>query len=171
MIERGVLRIEDGKPTLMSVPIKHQKAETLSEAMFNEGLAKVDPGLPAALRDFLQAVEPLGVYADLKASLNLKVDLPDRPKPINFGYIAKNGQLWTNPFSWTAPEPISQEYNARLAGLIGGSVSKGKETSLTINGKSAPNLAALLPRHAGAWADIIRWAIDALRNQDAVGTP
>ena len=107
MIERGVLRIEDGRPVLMPVPAtEHQKAGTLSEAMFYEALAKVDPGLPAALHVF-EEVEPLGVYPDLKASLNLKVDLPDHPKPINLGYIAKNGQLWTNPFSWAA-QPIAR---------------------------------------------------------------
>jgi hypothetical protein len=172
MIERGILAFENGAAQIKPVPVQHQKpAETLSEAMFFEGLAKIEPGLPAALRAFLARLEPLGVYPDLKAAMNLKVDLPDRPKPTNFGYIAKNGQLWTNPLGYAAPSNIAREYNRRLAELIGGSVSEGTEINLTIDGKAAPKVNVLLPHHAQGWEDAIAWAIQALREQDIVGAP
>jgi hypothetical protein len=167
MITRGILTFADGVPVVSPPPVEQQKrAQSMSETMFFDELAKIGPDLPAAIRSFLARAEPLGVYADLKASLNLKVDLADTSRPTNFGYIAKNGQLWTNPLSWTAPEPIAREYNRRLAELIGGSVSAGKELYLTTNGTSASQVSALLPDHTDAWIDAIQQALRELRSSD-----
>lgn len=164
MIKRGILTFESGVPQIRAAPVEQQtKAQSMSEAMFFEELAKLDHSLPAAVRVLLSKVEPLGVYADLKASLNLKADLPYAPRPTNFGYIAKNGQLWTNPFSWTAPEQIAREYNRRLAELIGGQVAEQDSIYLSTNGTSAPKITALLPTHADAWAAAIEWAVKELR--------
>lgn len=164
MIQRGILTFEGGVPQIKPAPAEQQlKAESMSEAMFYEALAKLNPALPAAVRAFLARLEPLGVYPDLKASLNLKADLPYGSRPTNFGYIAKNGQLWTNPFSWTAPEHIARAYNLRLAELIGGQVAEHDSIYLSTDGTSAPRIMALLPRHADAWADAIELAVKELR--------
>jgi hypothetical protein len=97
-------------------------------------------------------LEPLGVYADLKASLNLKVDLADAPKPLNLGYITKTGKLWTNPAKWSSRTDAYKVYNKTLAALIGGQVSSnGNELCLTTNGTSAPVIEQLLPAHAEEW--------------------
>lgn len=171
MIERGILTFEAGVPLVKPVLLQpSKKAASLSEAMFYEEVAKHDPALPSAIRAFLAMVEPLGVYPDLKASLNLKVDLPEASRATNLGYIAKNGQLWTNPLSWTAPETAVRAYNERLATLIGGQVSTGPELYLTTNGTSAPPVSALLPAHADGWADAIRQFIqDAHASASAAG--
>lgn len=164
MIQRGILTFEGGVPQVKPAPAEQQtKAESMSEAMFYEAVGKLDPALPAAVRAFLARLEPLGVYPDLKAALNLKADLPYGSRPTNFGYIAKNGQLWTNPIGWTAPEQIAREYNQRLADLIGGQVAEHESTYLSTNGTSAPKITALLPQHAEAWAAAIEWAVKELR--------
>lgn len=81
--------------------------------------------------------------------------------------MGKNGQLWTNPLSWTLPRAVAVEYNRRLAELVGGQVSTDSELYLTTNGKSAPKLSALLPEHAEGWAAAIEWAIKQLRSLDS----
>lgn len=163
MIERGVVRIEDGGAVRVApVPASDRAgAQSLSLSDFFEHLAARDPQLPAAIRAFLAEAEPLGVYPDLKASLNLKIDLPQFEKSLNFGYIQKNGQLWTNPFSWTVPQHVWMPYNQRLADLIGGSVVTGSENYVSADGKSAPRIEQLLPAHQSGWIAAIRDAIRA----------
>ena len=168
MIKRGIVTFEHGIAQVRPTAAEQlTKAQSISEEMFFEGLGKLDGRLPAALREFLGKLEPLGVYPDLKASLNLKADLPYASRPTNFGYIAKNGQLWTNPLSWTAPESIAREYNQHLANLIGGSVAERDNIYLSTNGSSAPRLTALLPEHSDEWRSAIENAVRRLREVEA----
>lgn len=165
MIERGILLFGESGPVIQPVPAQATSApRSISEDMFYEALATRDPTLPSAIRTFLKLVEPLGVFADLRASLNLKVELPDTARPTNFGYIQKNGQLWTSPFAWTSPPEIALRYNARLAELIHGEVAKQDATYLSTNGRSAPQIGQLLPEHAESWAALIRETIAELRD-------
>jgi hypothetical protein len=108
-------------------------------------------------------VEPLGVYSDLKASLNFKVDLADLSRPLNLGYVTKGGKLWTGPLSWTASEEVAMAYNRTLADLIGGQVATHDGIYLSTNGSSAPLISQLLPIHAEAWAEAMKCAIDGIR--------
>ena len=164
MIERGILLFGESGPVIESVPTQAVAApRSISEEMFYEALAARDPALPAAIRAFLKLVEPLGVFADLRASLNLKVELPDTTRPTNFGYIQKNGQLWTSPFAWTSPPEIAFRYNARLAELIHGEVARQDSTYVSTNGRSAPQIGQLLPEHSESWAALIRETIAELR--------
>jgi hypothetical protein len=137
--------------------------------MFYEELAKRDPASPEAIRSFLKLVEPLGVYPDLKASLNLKVDLPEAPRATNLGYISKAGKLWTGPLAWTAPQAVALRYNQTLAELIEGKVAAHEGIYLTSNGASAPKIGELLPQHAQAWADAMKQVIDDLRDGQSEG--
>lgn len=167
MINRGILTFEDGVPQIKPVDAGQQaKPQSISEEMFFEELAKLDPKLPAALRAFVAMLEPLGVYSEMKAALNLKADLPYASRPTNFGYVTKNGKLWTNPFAFTAPEKIAREYTQDLAGVIGGVVADQNELYLSINGSAAPSVTALLPEHADAWAAAIERAIKALHREE-----
>lgn len=151
MIERGIVRFDQGAVTVQPVPAEAQAGpQTISSAEFWEKLGRRDPALPGLIRSFLTALEPLGVYPDLKASLNLKADLADREKPVNLGYITKNGQFWTNPASWGLPEPVWRAYFDKLAGLIGGRVVSGTENYVSVNGKSAPRIEQFLPQHQDA---------------------
>ena len=130
--------------------------------MFYEALAKKNPGLPTAIRDFLKLVEPLGVYPDLKASLNLKVDLPEMAKPLNLGYVGKNGQLWTNPVASSVQGAQARRYNQCLADAIGGVIAPASNDGmyLSTNGTAAPLVSALLPQHAEDWVKAIKQLLD-----------
>jgi hypothetical protein len=122
------------------------------------------PQLPTAISAFVKLVEPLGVYPEYLASLNLKADLPFSARPTNFGYITKTGKLWTDPLSWTAPRHLATAYNwprrimRRLPLMIGGvAITTGTGAiQVTTNGTSGPHVSALLPHHLEAWADAIR---------------
>lgn len=152
MIERGIVRIEKGEPVIKPLPPKAMaKPQTITSTDFWEAIAQHDPRAPDAINALLAALEPLGIYADLKASLNLKADLPNRAKPVNFGYIAKNGQFWTSPASYTAPEHVWRPYMEALAGLIGGKVvTNPNESFVSTGGRSAPRIEQFLPQHQDA---------------------
>ena len=165
MIERGILTFEQCVPQIKAAPARAAtKAHSLSEEMFFEELAKKDPKLPSAIRDFLRLVEPLGVYPDLKASLNLKVDLPEMPKPINLGYVGKNGKLWTRPLAWTVGHEQALAYSQALANLIGGKVALHDGIYLSTDGRSAPLVSALLPKQAEGWIAAIEQLLVEIRN-------
>ena len=163
MIERGIVMIKDGRAQIEPAPIAAvAKAQSITEAMFYEALAQKDPGLPAAIRDFLARVEPYGVYPDLKASLNLKVDVADAVRPMNLGYITRNGQLRTGPLAWTIPKDLALDYNQTLADLIGGIVTANDEIYVSTNGKSAPPVSLFLPAHAKGWEKAIQTLLASL---------
>ncbi len=168
MIERGILVFDDGIPQIKAVPPEaQQRAQSLTETMFFEEIAKKDPALPGAIRSFLKMVEPLGVEPDLKASLNLKVDLPGAPRATNFGYVTRGAKLWTSTLAWTAPRDIALCYNETLAKLIGGTLASNGELYVSTNGTSAPLVTKLLPAHAEAWSEAMRRAIEEIRQSVA----
>ena len=161
MIERGVVRLENGALQIEAALAKAtEKPKSISEEMFYEDLAKLNPALPSSIRAFLSLVEPMGVYADLKASLNLKVELPNFNKPVNLGYFHKQGTVWTNQLAASVPEYAALRYNQTLSRLIGGAVATGSTGSYITDGKTVPPIAALLPNHANAWAAAIKNLID-----------
>lgn len=161
MIERGIVRVEEGAVTVHPIPAAAQKGpQSISSADFWDMIAKRDPSLPAAIQSFLSALEPLGIYPDLKASLNLKLDLADREKPINFGYITRNGQFWPNPASWTLPEHIWRPYFEALARMIGGTViDEPNSRYVAVNGRSGPRIEQFLPKHQDSWVAAIQQVI------------
>ncbi|TXL70889.1 hypothetical protein FHP25_32750 [Vineibacter terrae] len=164
MIERGIVRIEQGVAVVHPVPKDDQRGpQTISLADFWEEMAKRAPTLPANIRSFLAALEPLGVYPDLKASLNIKADLADRERSVNFGYIQKSGQLWTNPASWDLPEGAWKPYLETLAGLIEGKVVTGSSNYVSTNGRSAPRIEQFLPKHTDAFVAAIETMLQKLK--------
>ncbi|MCK9541330.1 MAG: hypothetical protein M0R03_04785 [Novosphingobium sp.] len=169
MIERGVVRVEGGVATIHPIPAAAQQGpQSISSADFWEMMAKRDPALPAAIRSFLSALEPLGVYPDLKASLNLKLDLPDQEKPINFGFIMKNGTFRPSPLSWTQSDAVWRPHFEELARMIGGTViDEPNNKFVAVNGRSTPRIEQLLPEHHNAWVAEIERVIRSL-SQEAV---
>lgn len=166
MIERGILVFNDGVPTIQLMPAKTAaKAKSITEDLFYEALATKSPALPAAIKAFLAGAAPLGVYPDFQASLNLKVDIADASRPLNIGYIQKNGQLWTNPVRGVAGETLAFSYAQRLADLIGGKVATQDDIYVTTNGTSAPSVGALLPAHQQDWLTAIKTLIKAVEAQ------
>lgn len=169
MIERGIVRVEDGAVTIHPIPAAAQNGpQSISSGDFWEMMAKRDPALPSVIRSFLSALEPLGVYPDLRASLNLKRDLADRDKPINFGYIMKNGTFWPNPASWTLPEAIWRPYFEVLARMVGGTViDEPNNKYVAIDGRSGPRIEQFLPQHQDSWVAAIERVIAAAARFDS----
>ena len=166
MIERGILIFNEGVPTIQPVPAKAvTKPKSITEDLFYEALAAKHPALPAAIKIFLAEAAALGVYPDFQASLNLKVDIADAPRPLNIGYIQKNGQLWTNPVRGVAGDTLALAYAQRLADLIGGKVAMPDEIYVTTNGTSAPSVANLLPDQRQGWLSAIQALIQGFQAQ------
>lgn len=168
MIERGIVRIEDGIPVVRPIPQEAQSGpQSLTSTDFWEAIAQRNPAWPIAIRSFLKALEPLGLYPDIKASLNLKLDLADRERPPNFGYIAKNGQFWANPAAWTLPERVWRPYFSALASIVGGTVIDNPGSKyVAVDGRSAPRVDRLLPGHEEDFVSAIKLAVQALADQD-----
>jgi len=158
MIERGIVRIESGGIQVEPVPAEEQaRPQSITMQDFWEAMAARNPDLPRSIRSFLDALEPLGIYPDLKASLNIKADLPERTKPVNFGYITKSGQFWTNPAAWNVPDHIWKPYFEAVASFVGGTVINepaNKYVALA-GSRSAPRIEQLLPAHQNAWTAAI----------------
>ena len=168
MIERAVVRIIDdtGRLAVEKVPAQETapKPRGLTELKFDEEMEKRQPGLARHIRDFIVSLEPMGVYAEMLGSLNLKVEV-GRERPANLGFIQKNGQVWTSSLALAMPQEPSLRYNEELARHIGGKVAYASERELYVstNGKSAPRIEDLLPAHADAWREAIRDLIAELR--------
>lgn len=164
MIERGVVRLENGALQVGSLLAQvADKPQSISEEMFYEELEKIDPALPSSIQAFLRLVEPMGVYSDLKSSLSMKIDLPDFNRPVNLGYFDRQGKVSTIQLAGkVVPQDMAIRYNQTLASLIGGKVAITSQCSYVTDGKSVPQISALLPFHAQAWATAIETLIDEL---------
>lgn len=166
MIERGVVRLEGSGIRVEPAPVDTRgRAQSLSMSDFMALVAERDPALPRAINAFIDAVEPLGVYPDLKATLSFKIDLPTFSSPINLGYIAKNGKFWTDAAAWKMPESVWRPYFEALAGLIGGSVKTEPSTYVIGRDGAAPAIGELLPQHLDALVGAITQAIRMLNEQ------
>lgn len=161
MIERGIVRIEGTGVRVDPLPPEAKpRAQSISMADFMALMKARDPNLPAAIYAFLEALKPLGVYPELKATLNLKVDLPGFDRAVNFGSIDKQGKFWANPASWNLPDTIWRTYFDALAKMIGGQViDEPNNQFVAISGRSAPRITDLLPAHHDAWFEAIDLAI------------
>src|SRR3546814_20189391 len=120
MIERGIVRIEEGGATVHPVPRSAEaKPQSLSLEDFWAAIGERDSAWPAAVRQFLTALEPLGIYHDLKTTLTLKLDLTDQPRPFNFGYFMRTGQVWPSPSATTMPAAIWSPCFEQPAVMVG----------------------------------------------------
>ncbi len=167
MITRGVVSIENGQAMVRAVPdTLPSRPGSISQELFYEELARIDPHLPGNLQAFIAGLEPLGVYIDLKGALNLKFDPPGGGKTVNLGYIRRNGKVWTDAASWSLPRDVAQRYNGALAALIGGTVACFPSGNAYVSNDSgtAPSLTALLPLHAPAWTAAIADVAHSLRS-------
>lgn len=169
MIERGVVRLPDSGVVIEPAPVEARpRAQSISMSDFMGRMADIDPELPRAIYALLDALEPLGVYPELRASLNLKADLPGFSKPANFGYIDKAGKFWCNPASWGLPERVWRPYFDAIAAMIDGTViDETGSRFVAIEGRSAPRISDLLPAHHEELVRAITNAIRALQQEPA----
>ena len=167
------MRIEQGISGVVVLPVakpspsQSVKARGLSEIEFDEQMDARKPGLASAIRNFVASVEAFGVYPELRGALNLKAEVGSE-KPVNLGYITKNGQFWTDAAGWKMPPAAIMNYLSALATLIGGSVVKPSNSPyLAGKGKSAPKIEELLPQHAEGWKIAIEELLRQLREASA----
>ncbi|KAB2766090.1 hypothetical protein F9K84_21380 [Brucella anthropi] len=104
MIERGIVRVERGDVSILPVPKQEQiGAQSISSANFWDAIAKRNPVLPGAIKSFLAALEPLGVYAELKANLSINFCHPARRGLREaFAYECKEGRYLRPCFDRTS---------------------------------------------------------------------
>ncbi len=104
----------------------------------------------------------LGVYADLKRSLNLKWD-PPNGKPINVGYIMRNGRLWTDAGHWFVPDQeLSKAYIEALAQTFDGHVYQSGKHQIVAKDSHAPRIETLMDDFDG-WYEAIEKFIMSVR--------
>jgi hypothetical protein len=175
LIERGVVQIDDktsGGPNISIRPPAvggpgpgKARGISLGEDEFYELLDQREPGIAAALKDFLGRAEAHGIYPELLGGLTLKHSSP-RGQPLNLGTITKGGIVDTGFATWWDRMQAGKVYNEALAELIGGGVAGRDSAVRTASGKM-PRLSDLLPRHAEAWlAAIDRYVAAVLTNED-----
>lgn len=170
MIERGIVRLQGAGMEVLPAPAEAAAGPvTMTQEMFFEDMERVKPALGRTVLNFIAMVEPLGIRAEFRSSLNLKADLPNRVKPVNFGSISRQAKLRTDVLSWTEPGDVAITYNARLAELVGGRVAvrASGQCYLSPDGQSFPRVDLLLPAHAEAWAAAMTAAIDQIRMREA----
>lgn len=169
MIERGIVRLQGGGMEVLSAPVESRSGPvTMTQEIFFEDMERVQSSLGRHVRDFIAMVEPLGIRAEFKSSLNLKADLPNRSRPTNFGSISRQAKLRTDVLSWTEPGEVAMAYNGRLAQLIGGRVAvrDSGQCYLSLDGQSFPRVDLLLPGHVDAWAAAIAAAMEQIRMRE-----
>ncbi len=163
MVERGIVRIENGVPTVSAISNDKavSKPKSITAEMFDEALAKRDADLPQRLRRFSEGLESIGVYVDQRAALNLKVDVGG--DTLNLGYIDKAGKIWVWVGSNFVSFEIRNRYVERLADLIGGKVVlKPYPCLMTKDGKT-PSIESLIPKHEYSWREAIAELVVAAR--------
>jgi hypothetical protein len=67
----------------------------------------------------IRNAEPIGVYPEFRASLNLKWARPAGPRPVNLGYILADGAIWTDFPSRNVPPEIARTYVEELTTAFG----------------------------------------------------
>jgi len=160
MVERGIVRIEDGRTEVVSAQTDQDKKpmnprQSITSEQFFEAMRERHPDLPDNLQGFLDKLASLGVYPEFKRSLNLKWD-PPSGNPVNLGYIMRNGQLWTDATPWSGTDPaIARAYADDVANMFGGQVAVRDNGNfyVAINDK-APRIENLVD-HFDSWFDAI----------------
>lgn len=147
MIPRGIIQIEDHRVQVVtaeetrrsstSISSPSRAAASITEEQFYDRMAAIRPDIPDRLRALIAQLEPLGVYPDFQGSLILRWDPPEG-RSINLGYVAKNGQVWTDAVNSTSvPQTLAHQYNDELAVALGIDVNRnasGGRRYIQVNG-------------------------------------
>lgn len=172
MVTRGVVVVEDTRTFVKPVPTRAAQpaqAQTLTEQDFYALMAERSPDLPRAIQDLIAGLETIGGYAEMRSSLNLKIEIEGLDRPVNLASIQRNGQVWTSYGAAALPRDVAERYARTLADCIGGIV--GFEAAgapyVTTNGKSAPRIEQLVPAHTERWLRAIEAIVATTRMHEA----
>ena len=178
LIERGVVRVEDGRIVVdppATLPLRQRGTsaprKTMTEELFLEFMAKRGPALPLAVQQFLERTDAIGAKADWQASLNLK--WYGERVVVNLGYIRKDGTLGTDATFQTAKaSPAARRYLEGLAALSGGKVVQNTEVVgpfvAAVDGRSSVRIDQLLPEKGEAWAALMARFITEMETEAAI---
>lgn len=167
MIERGIVRVEDGVASIHPVSATEQLGpQSITSIDFWEKIGLIDATLPGAIRGFLDELESLGVYTDLRSSLTLKADVSYQNKTINLGSIRKDGSITTEVIPSQIPERFWKPYCATLAHIAGGEIKDtGKSIFVADAAGRKPKIQEFLPRHQEAWIAAAETLVRALQDE------
>ena len=121
----GAVQVEDSMDSILDAKTLPGRRNITSNQFYEAIEESFSIELCKKLEIFVASLEPFGVYPDFQRSLNLKWNPPEG-KPVNLGYIRRDGRIATDASYWFAPEPVAEQYNQRLAKVLGGKV-KGQE--------------------------------------------
>jgi hypothetical protein len=114
-----------------------EEVETLSSEAYWSALQASTPNARPAMERLIEATEPLGVYPEFRASLNLKWPRPAGNSPVNLGYILRSGEIWTDLAAWHVPKDLARQYVEEIATAFECEVRKaGEGWSVYRNGKA-----------------------------------
>lgn len=147
MIERAVIRIEDGKIRVTEPDNRTQsagstqRAENLSEIEFFESLSGHHQESAAWLRRILKRMEEMGMTWEVKRSLLPRYS-PDGEQEFSFGYFKPDGRFFTDNAVWGLSEPhnlrnLATDYIRSVVAMVpGGTVDTDeKDPKVRVNGR------------------------------------
>tara|TARA_R110000868_G_scaffold411694_2_gene707595 strand:+ start:4277 stop:5521 length:1245 start_codon:yes stop_codon:yes gene_type:complete len=165
-IERGIIRIEGGQPTITAPEAAKKNAsreagKSLSAEEFFERLAAACPIEIEPLQSFLDKVTTYGVRPEFKGSLILRWHAVDGTK-LNLGYISTSGEVWTDMTTTRCNElgilDLAQEYIRKLAEAINGGIREaaGDPDKIYVEYDGRVPKVDLLMKNSDAWLAAIR---------------
>lgn len=168
-IERGIVRIEEGRAVVTAPPPMARAAGggrriTITEEHLFESLAELDPALPERLKRFLDRAAEFGVTPAFQGTLNLKWR-DSGGNELNLGCVNLQGEVLTRPVSFRADAfgrlHLAHEYLERLAALIHGTVrgNNPAQRDLTADGTKLPSIGQLLDVSDGWLATIEQYTM------------
>ncbi len=169
-IERAVIRLEQGMASITASiePAKAPttssstaRASTLTSEAFYEALGRQDPTAPARAQAFLEELQPLGVYPDIRRTLNLKWRGSSGTE-FSLGAIDLEGRLQSDYVNWAADSigrvDLAHRYQDALAALLPGTSVRqtAKPTGWRLVGTDGrnPPIGSLLD-HKDGWLTAI----------------
>jgi hypothetical protein len=137
-IVRGIVRVDDSGISITAPP-STERATTLTEDEFFDGLEKVRPGTAAALRTFLDSLDDLHVEYHVRKTLIVRMIAGDL-KILPF-VIRPNGRVDTD-YNYGGQKELLRPFFERLAGAIPGAYVR--ETPKTLSLKRTDHNGGLL---------------------------
>lgn len=141
----------------------------ISAEQFWDSLSKQDALLPEKVQAFLISIEDLGVTAEFRRTLILRLTSPSG-STAQLGYIQPDGLVWTADVHGMLPSNIATAYITEMAKNLGmsvGTVASSGRTYVTESDGGLLKLTSVADRFVG-WRDAIESLVERLaREQQA----
>lgn len=159
-IERGIVRVTDGKPVVEAVPattLATGVRTTLSQERIVEAISEATPGFLPALQSLLAAGENEGLFTESATKSLMVRFLGADESTFTAGGFGPDGTFWTYTTNWRPAAlgllDISHQYLEDVARVIGGSVRQTPKPEqwyvVTKNGETPKAMDIL--RHSEDW--------------------